>query len=131
MIHLNQAASLALIFTYRASRSNNIEVEKVKEYQKRVNENLIRMKSMVSNLTPDYMVDIDGLFFYYAEFDGIGYYILKDDKRSIENRKKYIINTPLDIIIASQEEKALMTIGLTKLNGEIVKREELELVLSK
>ena len=121
MIFLNQAVSLALIYTYRASDEicTMISSEKVVKYEKIVNENLKEMKSEI-RLTPDYQVHIDDLFFFYTNDENYnGYYVLKDDKESINIRENYIKNLPLDIVIASQNENALSALDLELDNGYI------------
>ena len=124
MIHLNQAASLALIYNYRATcgSANMISTDTVIEYERVVNSNLRKMNSSVNDLTPDYLVDTDKLFYFYAQdADNNGYYVLKSDDKSIEKRNRYIMGLPLDIVIASQKENALEIIGLKLVNGRIRK----------
>ena len=126
MIHLNQAASLALIYNYRATcgSATMISADTVIKYERVVNSNLKRMNSSVNDLTPDYLIDTDKLFYFYAQdADNNGYYVLKSDDKSVYRRERYIMGLPLDIVIASQKENALEIIGLKLVNGRIRKLE--------
>ena len=130
MIHLNQAASLALIYVCRATYGTvtMVNTEQVNEFWNIINSNLENMQSKIHCLTPDYMINPDELFFIYGRnSDNIGYYILKSDDESHKKRKRYIMELPLDVVLASQEVNALNSIGLTKIDDEIVKIEEQEL----
>ncbi len=124
MIHLNQAASLALIYLYRATfgEVTMINTEQVDDFFKTINANLKEMETKVYNLTPDYMIDPDELFFIYGvDENKNGYYILKNDDESVHRRLSYVIGLPLDIVIASQKANALKCIGLEIVDGEIIK----------
>ncbi len=124
MIHLNQAASLALIYLYRATfgEVTMIKTEQVDDFFKTINANLKEMETKVYNLTPDYMIDPDELFFIYGvDENKNGYYILKNDDESVHRRLSYVIGLPLDIVIASQKANALKCIGLEIVDGEIIK----------
>lgn len=124
MIHLNQAASLALIYLYRATfgEVTMINTEQVDDFFKIINANLKEMETKVYNLTPDYMIDPDELFFIYGvDENKNGYYILKNDDQSVHQRLSYVIGLPLDIVIASQKANALKCIGLEIVDGEIIK----------
>ena len=124
MIHLNQAASLSLIYLYRATfgEVTMIKTEQVDDFFKTINANLKEMETKVYNLTPDYMIDPDELFFIYGvDENKNGYYILKNDDESVHRRLSYVIGLPLDIVIASQKANALKCIGLEIVDGEIIK----------
>ena len=125
MIHLHHAISLALIYTNRATygKTTMITADEAQNYQDVINNNLKIMKSKVNDLMPpDYVVNLDDLFFTYeTDIDNFGYYILKNDARSLELRKRYIINMPLDIILASQKPNALRNINLEMIDGKIIK----------
>ena len=122
MIHLHNAVSLALIYLNRADNLDPIiTMEDAENYQNIVNNNLKEMKSKVNILTtPDYEVDPNELFFSYNE----GYYTLKKDNLSHERRKHYIMNMPLDVILASQKPNALEAIGLIMIDDKVVKKEK-------
>ena len=125
MIFLNQAISLALIYIYRATAgsANMIELDKAKEYEEAINENLKKANSNIQYLTPDYLVNPDDLFFFYAEDrDENGYYVLKADETSIVKRKSYIKGLPLDVVLASQMPNALSVLGLELCDGQIIKK---------
>ena len=127
MIYLNQAASLSLIYTYRATNGNTtmVKCDDVKEYEKIVNQNLKDMNSKVYDLTPDYLVDKNDLFFTYQnDIEEIGYYVLKNDSESVLRRKRYIMSLPLDIILASQRPNALEAINLVIVDGKILKKDD-------
>ena len=124
MIHLNQAASLAIIYIYRATfgEVTMINVEQVDNFLTTINDNLKEMNSKVYNLTPDYMIDPDLLFFIYGvDENKNGYYILKNDDESVHRRLSYVMGLPLDVVIASQKDNALRCIGLEMVDGEIIK----------
>lgn len=126
MIHLNQAVSLALIYTYRATNGTTTMIDSLKtiEYEHIINKNLKEMKSKINSLTPDYQINKDELFFSYQEdINGNGYYVLMSDKESIEKRKKYIMTLPLDVVISSQKQNALEVINLELVDDKIIKKE--------
>ena len=133
MIYLNQAAAISLIYTYRATNGKIIMIScnEVREFEKIVNENLKKMNSKVYNLTPDYLIDKDELFFtYQTDIEGNGYYVLKNDNNSINNRKRYIMSMPLDIILASQKTNALESINLIMIDGKMINKDYTTKVLS-
>ena len=126
MIYFNQATSLALIYTFRATKCYEetvISKNQIEAYEEVVNNNLKEMNSKVSSLTPDYLIDQKTLFFFCAKDDENTYYLLKSDDESIERRKKYIMNLPLDIVEASQKENALDILNLQLVDGQIKKKE--------
>lgn len=134
MIHLNQAASIALIYVHRATDGmiNMVSIEDINDFKDIINNNLEQMNTKIHNLTPDYMVDPDDLFFIYGKAgNNSEYYILKDDASSIAKRKSYIMELPLDVVIASQMDNALKCIGLEKQDNEIVKVDEKSLERTK
>ena len=134
MIHLNQAASIALIYVHRATDGmiNMVSIEDINDFKDIINNNLEQMNTKIHSLTPDYMVDQDDLFFIYGKAgNNSEYYILKDDASSIAKRKGYIMELPLDVVIASQMDNALKCIGLEKQDNEIVKVDEKSLERTK
>ena len=134
MIHLNQAASIALIYVHRATDGmiNMVSIEDINDFKDIINNNLEQMNTKIHSLTPDYMVDPDDLFFIYGKAgNNSEYYILKDDASSITKRKGYIMELPLDVVIASQMDNALKCIGLEKQDNEIVKVDEKSLERTK
>ena len=134
MIHLNQAASIALIYVHRATDGmiNMVSIEDINDFKDIINNNLEQMNTKIHSLTPDYMVDPDDLFFIYGKAgNNSEYYILKDDASSIAKRKGYIMELPLDVVIASQMDNALKCIGLEKQDNEIVKADEKSLERTK
>lgn len=125
MIHLHHAISLALIYTYRATNGEvtMISSEKTKEYEKVINNNLKAMNSKINSLTPDYLVNPDELFFSYVKnINDEGYYILKMDNDKVAARKRYIMNLPLDVILASEKPNALDVIDLVMIDGQIMRQ---------
>jgi len=127
MIHLHHAISLAIVYTNRASHgfSSVVTLEQAHDYRDAINDNLQKMQSKVRDLTPaDYEVNPDELFFHYAaDINNKGYYVLKNDPESLMKCEKYIMNMPLDIVLASEEPNALSLLGLEKNNEKIIKKE--------
>ena len=117
MIRINQAISLALIYNYCATDGviSTISVEEVENYQNRINRALQEMNSN-SN-------DSENMFFYFiSDSTEKGWYALKFDDQSVNRRKEYIMKLPLDVVAASQDNKALETIGIQFMDGKFVRK---------
>jgi len=116
------STSLALLYNYNARCGDMlISRDTLKEYHKVIEENLKDMDKKYGRIgSLDYPKSI---YFNSEDENGKLYSILKSD---IDVRKAMndYYSLPLPLIMASQEENALNVLGLTLLDGKIVKKEK-------
>lgn len=121
-IFIQDTTTLALLYNYEATRGMLLAVEKIKEFDRIVDDNLEKMNSNVNMVYP---LDYSKLI-YFTSFDEEGntYCILKPDFDEEQARIKYIYRSPYDAIKASKMENALAVLGLKLEDNKIIKKEK-------
>lgn len=121
-IFIQDITTLALIYNYEATRGMLLALDKIKEFDHIVDENLEKMNSKVNMVYP---LDYSKLI-YFTSFDQKGneYCILKPDFDEEQARINYIYRAPYDVIKASKMENALDVLGLRLEDNKIIKKEK-------
>lgn len=118
------STSLALLYNYSARREDMlISRDTLKEYHRVIEENLKVVDSKIGHIrSSDFP---ESIYFNSLDENGKLYSILKPDIDTEKAMYDYY-SLPLPLIIASQEENALDVLGLTLVDGKIVKKEREE-----
>lgn len=121
-IFIQDTTPLALIYNYEATRGMLLALDKIKEFDHIVDENLEKINSKVNRVYPQ---DYSKLI-YFTSFDEKGneYCILKPDFDEEQVRINYIYRVPYDVIKASKMENALDVLGLRLEDNKIIKKEK-------
>lgn len=125
--YFEDSASLALLYNYDATNGIGmmLSYNKIKKFDNIININLDSMNSQLSYIgscNPENLI-----YFYSKDEEQKEYLILRPDIDLEKARNYYIGSIPLDLLIASQKENALNSIGLKLENRKIVKlHEEIE-----
>ncbi len=120
-IFIQDTTTLALLYSYEATRGKILSTNKIKVFDAIVDNNLENLNSKVNMVYP---LDYSKLI-YFNSFDENGneYSILKPGIDIEKVRDDYFYKIPRSVIKASQQENALNALGLKKENGKIVKCE--------
>ena len=121
-LYIQDTTTLALLYNYEATGGMLLAVDKIKEFDHIIDDNL---EEMNSNINMIYPLDYSKLI-YFISFDEKGneYCILKPNFDEEEARIKYIYRTPYDIIKASKKANALDVLGLELKDNKIVAKEK-------
>ena len=115
-------ASMALIYTNRATGNKMISYDKVEKFDKTINENLDNMNSKIN---PSLFYDEESKLYFHATDENGKLYLVIDPSADIKVAQDYHIGClPIDIVVASQMENALNIIGLQLVDGVLVKKKE-------
>lgn len=115
-------ASMALIYTNRATGNKMISYDKVEKFDKIINENLDNMNSKIN---PSLFYDEESKLYFHANDENGKLYLVIDPSVDIKVAQDYHIGClPIDIVVASQMENALNIIGLQLVDGVLVKKKE-------
>lgn len=120
-IFKEDAASLALFYSYIGNKGRILKEEIVDQFDMTVDSNLeiLRSKSYV------YPLDYSKLpFFKATDNENTLYYVLKENFNNETFMNDYFYWLPKDVIKASQNENALSILGLTLVDGKIEKFEK-------
>ena len=121
-IFIQDTTTLALIYNYEATRGMLLALDKIKEFDHIVDENLEKMNSKVNMVYP---LDYSKLI-YFKSYDENGnwYCILKPNFNREQMEINYMYKIPIDVIRASKNENALDVLGLKLEDNKIVKKEK-------
>ena len=117
--YIEDVYSLGLIYVYMYSHKTRkmVSLYDLEAFYKEIEKNL---KIMGSEYHGIFSTNEDSIYFISSNENGEIYYILKptfDLKKAIKN---YIDSPSINYLVASQMDNALNTLGLVKINGDIM-----------
>ncbi len=119
-------ASMALIYTNRALGNKMISYDKTVEFDKVINENLDIMNSEIEILL---FYNEESRIYFHATDETGKVYLVIDPNADLKKAEQYHIGClPLDIVIASQMDNALETLGLELKDGQLIKRRNKQMI---
>ena len=121
-IYMEDTVTIALLYNFDATGSMMLSLDKIKEFDCKIDGNLEEMSSKVNMIYP---IDYSKLI-YFTSYDEKGnwYYILKQDFDREQTEIYYMCKIPIDVIRASKRENALDVLGLKLEDNKIVKKEK-------
>jgi len=121
-IYMEDTVTIALLYNFDATGSMMLSLDKIKEFDCKIDGNLEEMSSKVNMIYP---IDYSKLI-YFTSYDEKGnwYYILKQDFDREQTEIDYMCKIPIDVIRASKRENALDVLGLKLEDNKIVKKEK-------
>ena len=113
---LNDIAALLLFYNYVNQKECDIPYPVLLNYQEIVEENLTGIDTI-----PYTRIDIlhYQFFSFVSREQGKWYVVMKKNNHVLEDMYSHIEEIPIEVIIASQMENALASIGLQLKNGKI------------
>ena len=106
-IYMEDTVTIALLYNFDATGSMMLSLDKIKEFDCKIDDNLEKMSSKVNMIYP---IDYSKLI-YFTSYDEKGNWY-------------YMCKIPIDVIRASKKENALDVLGLKLEDNKIVKKEK-------
>ena len=117
--YLADITAMALLYRKTYVGSTMISYDKIKYFDRVINENLDQMNSSCGIGIRNSLDDNSDLFFFATAEDGNVYAVI-DPRADLQEAWSYHIGClPTDVVIASQQNNALQTIGLRLENGQM------------
>ena len=118
------AYCLGLLYAYLYSNKKMVLLNDLKKFHEAMERNLEEMGSNSLDMYATVWYDNEPSIYYSSEGkNGEIYYVLYPDFDLMKSKSKYIGCLSTDAIVASQKNNALDCIGLTKVDGSIVRKE--------
>ena len=124
----SDVVALLLFYNYITQQEKEVPFSFLFHYQKIIEENLSGVEAMTTTRVEAFPYQF---FSFVSKEQGKWYAIRKKNKHGIEDMYKHIEQIPIEVIIASQMENALFSIGLQLLDGELLRKEEQDLKRAK
>ena len=113
---LNDVAALLLFYNYISQKECDVAYPILLKYQKIIEENLIGIETIAYTRIDDLHYQF---FSFVSKEQGKWYVVMKKNNHVLEDMYSHIEEIPIEVIIASQMENALASIGLQLKNREI------------